>query len=250
MGRFAGGLLLGLVAGGAIIFFVFVGVPRAAKAPGIPIRPPDAQAPAGSAQLVLKPELFNAVLDTIFREIREPAFPLSISDQGHGAPHYEHAMLQQQPCDGQIRILREGSGVRTGLRFENGRVTVPLAFAGSYNSPIGCYPFTGWAQANFELRFDAAQQSVFGRVNVETVNLDGVNPLISGIVTPVVQNSINNRVNPILLLRGDQLAVELPVSASGGSFKARVSDVRAEVKEDALNLVVIYDFSGSAGLPG
>lgn len=248
MGKFIGGLVLGLIVGGVIIFFVFVGVPRASKTPGEPIRPPDSQGSPGAAQIVLKPDLFNAVLATIFREIKEPAFPLTIGAV-QSRTNYEYAALEQTPCDGQIHILPEGSGVKTGLKFENGRITVPLAFSGSYNSPIGCYPFTGWAQANFELRFDSAQQSVFGRVNVETVNLDGVNPLVSGLVTPIVQNSINTRVNPILILRGDQLGVDLPIAASGGNFRARVSDVRAEVKDDSLSLFVIYDFSGTPGKP-
>ena len=239
------GLVLGLVAGGAIVFFIFVGVPRASQMPGAPIKPPDERTASGSAQIVIKQDLLNSVLATIFREMKEPAFPLQIGaiPSGH---KYEYALWQQsQPCDGQLRILPEGSGVKTGLKFDNGRISAPLAFAGSYNSPIGCFPFTGWANANFEIRFDEAQQAVYGRVNVETVNLDGVNPLISGFVTPLVQNSINNRVNPILMLRGEQIGIDMPIAASGGNFRARVSDVRAEVKDEAVNLYVVYDFSGS-----
>jgi hypothetical protein len=53
--------------------------------------------------------------------------------------------------------------VKTGVRFENNRISAPLAFSGSYNSPFGCIEFKGWAQANLELRFDAEQRTVFGR---------------------------------------------------------------------------------------
>ena len=37
-----------------------------------------------------------------------------------------------------------------------------------------------------QLRFDRDSQSVVGQLNVETVNLDGVNPLVNAIVTPLV----------------------------------------------------------------
>jgi hypothetical protein len=109
---------------------------------------------------------------------------------------------------------------------------------------FGCVPFQGWAQARLDLRFDANQQAVYGVVNVETVNLDGVNPLVSGIVTPLVQNTLNSRVNPILLLRGEQIGLNVPVASAGGNLKARASDIRAEVKDDEVIFSVDYSFEG------
>jgi hypothetical protein len=97
------------------------------------------------------------------------------------------------------------------------------------------------------LRFDDAQQTVFGQINVETVNLDGLNPLISGIVTPIVQNVLNQRVNPIVILRGQQIALNLPIAATDGTLSARVKDVRSDIKENALNLYITYDFQGTKG---
>ena len=38
--------------------------------------------------------------------------------------------------------------------------------------------------------------------------------------------------------------VNLPVAAANGNLQAKVTDVRAEVKDRALNLYVIYDFAG------
>ena len=81
-------------------------------------------------------------------------------------------------------------------------------------------------------------------MNVETVNLDGVNPIFIGLITPIIQTTLNNRVNPIRIVDGRQLAVDLPVAASNGELKAGVDDVRAEVKDNMLNLFVIYDFNG------
>jgi hypothetical protein len=57
---------------------------------------------------------------------------------------------------------------------------------------------------------------------------------------------LNTQVNPIRLLEGRQLAVNLPIAASQGNLNAAIQDVRAEVKEDALNIDVIYDFAGAS----
>lgn len=232
MGRLLLGLVIGLLLGGALTFYLFVGVPQAATVPGSPIQPPDPNGlPPGTAQIVLRQQFFNDVLRTIFDEMNPPALPLSSTP-----PSPE--------CDGRITILREGSGVTTGISFADGRMSAPLAFTGSYASPFGCLNFSGWAQANFQMRFDAQTQTVFGQINVETVNLDGVNPIVSALLTPIVQSTLNTRVNPIQVVDGRQIAVNLPVVAANGNLQASVSDVRAEVKDNALHLYVIYDFTG------
>src|SRR5215204_5830068 len=231
MGRLVIGLLIGIVLGGALTFYFFVGVPRAAKAPGAPIKPPDAGGvPPGAAQIVLRQQFLSEALGTIFTEMNAPAFPLS---------------TPSGDCEGKITVQAEGSGVQTGVNFDNNRITSPLAFTGSYASPFGCVRFTGWAQANFEMRFDQQNQVVFGQINVETVNLDGVNPVISALVTPLVQSTLNTRVNPVRILDGRQIAIDLPVAAANGNLQAAVTDVRADVKDNALNLYVIYDFAGA-----
>jgi len=247
------GSLVGLILGGVLTFYLFVGVPRAAQAPGNPIQPPDASGtPPGTAQIVLKQDFFNEVLKTIFRDMNAPSFPLTLTGnrdtKTSESPSY--AMLQGGSCDGRIALLPEGSGIQSVLKFENGRIVAPLAFRGSYNSAFGCLNFTGWTQANLELRFDPAQQTVFGQLNIETVNLDGVTSLLSGIVTPLVQKTLNDRVNPIQILQAKQIALNLPIAATNGSMQANVKDVRSEIKDNALNLYVIYEFKGINTSPG
>lgn len=230
MGRLVIGLLIGLVLGGALTFYFFVGVPQAVIAPGSPIKPPDPNgAPAGSVQIVLPQAFLNDALGTIFTEMSPPAFPLTEATAD---------------CESKITILREGSGVQTGVSFDNDRITAPLAFTGSYASMFGCTRFSGWAQSNFAMRFDAANQVVFGQVNVETVNLDGVNPVVSALITPIVQSTLNSRVNPVKIIDGKQIAINTPVAAANGNLQAAVTDVRAEVKNNVLSLYVIYDFAG------
>jgi len=250
MPRILIGLIIGMLVGGALVFYFFVGVPRAGQNPGVPIQRPDATQPAGTAQITLKQDFFNQVLAVIFRDMNDPAFQLASSAPSND-PHIWQATFQSDICDGRITVLQEGSGVATAVRFENNQISAPLAFSGSYNSPVGCLNFTGWAQATLELRYDAASQSVFGQINVETVNLDGLNPILGGFVTPMVQTTLNNRVNPIAVLSGQQIAINAPIASAAGVLKANVQDVRAEIKDNALNLFVSYNFTGgpSSGAP-
>lgn len=229
MGKLITGLVIGLLAGGLITFFVFVGVPSAGGTPGVTVQPPDPNGvPAGTAQIVLREQFFNDVLDTIFGNMSPPSFDLGPKGGVE--------------C-GVLTVLREGSGVKTTMTFGNGRLEAPMAFRGSYNSPIGCVEFAGWANSAMDLRFDAATQSVFGHLNVDTVNLDGVNPIVNAIVTPLVQSTLNTRVNPIKLIDGTQVAIDVPIASANANLKAVVKDVRAEIKDNALNMFIEYDFT-------
>ncbi|HZH34375.1 MAG TPA: hypothetical protein VEX64_06005 [Pyrinomonadaceae bacterium] len=253
MGKFILGVLLGLIVGGALIFYFFIGAPRSAKAPGAPIKPPEAGGPPpGTATVVLNQQFFDTILGTIFRDINAPSFPLGGAAQNVESVDPKMTVFGlQQPagCESKITLKPEGSGVQTGVRLEEGKINAPLAFTGNYNIPfVGCTQFAGWAQGNLELRFDEQQQTVFGQINVETVNLDGVMPVASGFVTPLVQSSLNNRVNPIEVLRGQQIALNVPINAADGRLQAKVKDVRSEIKENALYLYVTYDFTGTRGL--
>jgi hypothetical protein len=248
-GTFLLGGILGLILGGAATFFIFVGVPRAVNPPpGREIQPPDPNGlQAGTASVVINQQFFDTVLTTIFRDMNAPAFPLRIARENEqtGISQPTSAAFQAgAACDGQIILKPEGSGVRTEVRLENGRINAPLAFNGSASLLGQCLQFSGWAQANLGLRFDEAQQTVFGQLNVETVNLDGINPIFGGLVTPVVQRVLNERVNPIVILRGEQVALSLPIAATNGTLNARVRDVRSEIKENALNLYITYEFQG------
>lgn len=230
---------------------MFGGAPRAAQPPGIAILPPDPNgSPAGTASVVLNQQFFDTVLTTIFRDMNAPAFPLNLTGQNTfdatAKPQYASFALQNSGgCDGKIVLQPEGSGVKTGVRLENNKISAPLAFTGSTSVLGQCINFAGWAQATLQLRYDETSQTVFGQINVDTVNVDGVLPVVSGFVTPIVQTTLNNRVNPIVILRGQQIALNLPISATNGNLTAKVKDVRSDIKENALNLYVTYDFAGT-----
>ncbi|MBA2379624.1 MAG: hypothetical protein H0V76_08635 [Blastocatellia bacterium] len=228
------GILFGLIAGVLATIYMIGGVSGINTPPGQPIQAPGPGAvPPATAQIVLGEAMFNEVLATIFRDMNPPVFALGGGDPQAGGD-----------CPSAITLVEEGSGVRSGVVFNGERLAARLAFTGSYNSMFGCARFTGWSPANLDLRFDAPTQSVYGQLNIETVNLDGVNPALSVLVTPMVQSTLNTRVNPIKILDGGQLAIDMPIAATNASLQASVQDVRAAVQDGALQLYITYNMGG------
>ena len=72
-------------------------------------------------------------------------------------------------------------------------------------------------------------------------------PALSGFVTAFVQGAINQRVNPLVLLRGQQMTLAIPVQAAGGTLQAQAREVHEEAKDGKLRLLVTYDFKGAKG---
>jgi hypothetical protein len=235
-------LLLGILLGGGAAMF-FMGAPAAKLAPGTAVRAPDQGGnPPATIVLGLEQSFIDAVMATTFSGLGTPTFNLSHAN--HETPEQITPALFQGGCSNSITLLAEGSGVKTGVQFHNGTVTAPMAFAGSYSLAGQCLQFKGWAQSNIRLQFDQAKQVVYGYVDVEGVNLEGVNPIANTFLTSFVQGAINQRVNPLVLVSEQQLSLAIPVKASNGVVKARAKDVRAEITDGALKLHLTYEFSG------
>lgn len=228
--RFILALLLGVLLGAAGVYLLLVRTSTPAPAPGQPIAAPDPNNPVpGTATVALPEPFFDALLGSIFADLGAPSFPLA---------------AQSANCANRLTIDPEANGVRTAVRFADNRVTAPLAFRGAYNAPvIGCQNFRGTAQANIDLRFDQNTQTLYGVLNVAGVNLDSAPLLPGNLITPIVQNALNERVNPIKILDARQLNLAVPVAAAGGTLRAHVKDIRADIT-DALRLYVTYDFDG------
>lgn len=243
-------LLLGALLGGAAVVF-FLGVPRARSAPGVQVKAPDAGGdPPGTVVLGLDQGFVDAVLRTTFSGLGSPTFNLGsiVGPQSSDSNIIPAAF--QGGCTNTITILPEGSGVATGVQFHNGNITAPMAFSGSYNLVGNCMQFKGWAQTSIRLSFDQDKQTVFGYVNVDGVNLEGVNPVANNFVTVFVQTAINQRVNPLVLVGERQLVLHVPVKAANGAVKAHAKDVRAEMLDGFLKLHVTYEFTGVKGEVG
>ena len=235
-------LLVGILLGGGAAIF-FLGAPPAKSAPGTAIKPPDQGAPPpATIVLSLEQSFIDAVLSTTFNGLGTPTFNLGRNNSGESLEQITPALFQGG-CANSITLLAEGSGVKTGVQFHNGTVTAPMAFTGSYNLG-GCIQFKGWAQSNIKLSFDQEKQTVYGFVDVQGVNLEGVNPITNNFLTVFVQGAINQRVNPLVLVSEQQLSLLIPVKGSNGTVKARAKDVRAEILEGSLKLHLTYEFTG------
>src|SRR5438309_6517416 len=234
-----GGLLLG-----AIATAYFLGAPKGQALPGVPLRPPDASGDtSGTVAVTVDEKFFDSLLNTIFRQLGPPQLKLSQNQNQNQDQLPLQPAAFQSSCSDVLVLNPEGSNVKTGVRFTGGKITAPLAFTGSYSVLTKCVQFKGTAKATVDLSFDQSRQTVFGQLNVEDVTLDDVPPLISALVTAFVRKTISEKLNPFEVLQVSQLNLSLNVQASGGSVKARVKDVRAEVQEAALKLYLTYDFS-------
>jgi hypothetical protein len=230
-----GGLLVGAISTG-----YFLGAPRGRAMPGVPVLPPASSGDtSGTVTVTVDEKFFDSVLGTIFRQLGPPQLQLSPNQ-----PQPQPSPAAAPNSCGDVLVLNpEGDNVKTGVKFTGGKITAPLAFTGSYSVLTKCMEFKGTAQATVDLSFDQQKQTVFGQLNVDDVVLDGVPPIVSNLVTAFVRKTISEQLKAFEVLQVSQLALSLNVQASGGSVKARVKDVRAEVQEGSLKLYLTYDFS-------
>lgn len=231
---FIAGLLIGVV--GALYFMG----PRSGKLSGLPVRPPDgATSNSGTVTVSVDEKFFDALLGTIFQKLGSPQLKLAQAPQ---LSPFQPAAFQNT-CNNVVVLNAEGGNIKTGVRFTGGKIAAPLAFTGSYNVLAKCIQFKGTAKATVDLAFNQEKQTVVGALNVEEVILEDIPPLVSTFVTAFVRQTIAVQVNPFEVLKVSQLALSMPIQAAGGSLKANVKDVRAEVQEGSLRLLLTYDFN-------
>src|SRR5207248_1025329 len=142
----------------ALVLFI-LGAPRAKPLPGVAVQAPDPGGdPPGTAIVTLDEKFFGALLASVFRDLGSPSFPLELTSLERGMTNDSTLMLlpaaMQDQCPDIVVITNEGSNVKTGVRFADGRIVAPLAFNGSKNILGGCVRFQGWAQASIQLSFD------------------------------------------------------------------------------------------------
>jgi hypothetical protein len=185
--------------------------------------------PAGEVVVVLGEEFLNSLLVAVASRPEPPSFPLS---KGGGG----------KKCESRVQLLPAAEGVRTGVRFADGRITAPVAFRGSYDAPlVGCLKFEGWADTAFQLEFNRERQSLGARVTVRDLKLKNVPvSLLGGGLTGLVQDAIDERVNPVEILRAEQLGARVPVTPTD-VLRLRAADVRHEVTGRELRLRIVYE---------
>lgn len=218
---------------------------------------------AQSAEVVvsLNERFFDTLLDAIFTNLKTPSFPIAengskfkvnslkspigVSSFGEIKQSIRNpkSKIQNSACDESIRLQREIDGVKTAVRFRDGKIYAPLAFAGSYNPPfVGCVDFQGYAETNIELEFDKQKQTLVGRAKVLNVVLSGTGGIGGGFITKTVQNSLDKKINPLPILSTDKLSFLIPVQNAGGALRMRATGIRTEIIAGALNVYIAFEF--------
>lgn len=217
-----------------------------------------ARAQQAEVTIQLNEQFFDALLDAIFKSATPLEFPLAQSDakfetqnsesfaasfaETSDATKRRSTAKREAACSETIRLQREIDGVRTAVRFRDGKIYAPIAFSGNYNPPlIGCLNFSGWAETNVELEYNAETQSLIGRARVLNVALSGTGGVGSGLMTRLVQSAIDKRINPIQILPLDKVSFIVPIQ-NAGSLRMKALGIRPEIANGFLNIRVIYDF--------
>ena len=195
--------------------------------------------PTAEATVTLSEQFFNAFLEAIYRNLKPPSAPLIITPSDKERTN----AAGQNACPDVIVLERENSGIKTAVKFEQGRIVAPLAFSGSYNSTLmGCIEFSGWADTRLNLEFDKARQTMTARAQVLDVHLDNVPSLANAPLAKIVQSAIDKKINPIEILHLEQLSARVPVAASGGALRLRAREVTPEIVPGVLHLHITYEF--------
>jgi len=186
--------------------------------------------PAGDVVVVLNEQFLNSLLEAVAAQPEPPSFPLSRGGE-------------EGKCPSRVTLLPEAAGVRTAVRFDGGRITAPVAFRGSYAAPlVGCLNFEGWADTAFDLAFDESRQSLGARITVRQLKLKNVpTSVLGGGLTGLVQDAIDERVNPVEILRAEQLGARIPVTRGGPELRLRARAVQHEVAGKELRLRISYE---------
>lgn len=207
--------------------------------------------PAQSAEVTiqLNEKFFDTILDALFNDSKPLEFP--IGSNILNSPNNPKSVLQNSfaanakpQCQEKITIMREMNGMRTSVRFRDGKIIAPIAFTGIYNPPlVGCLDFRGWAETNIELEFDRNRQTLFGRARVKNVQLGSVANLAGGLIARFVQSSIDKKINPIEILKTDKLDFIVPIEQTKSSLRLKANNLRYDVGENILNIHVNLEFS-------
>lgn len=197
----------------------------------------------------LNEAFFDAALESLFQGGIQLEFSIAQSK-----PDVENSLMKAayapsvalarpgNECSETIKIQRDMNGIRTAVRFRDGKILAPLAFSGNYNPPfVGCVAFSGWAESVIDLEFDQNAQRLIARARVLNVNLNGTGGVGGSVVAKLVQSSIDKKINPIELFQLNKLSFAVPVK--GSQLQMRAAGIRHELQNGAINVVVTYEFT-------
>lgn len=202
-----------------------------------------AQAQTADVKISLNEQFFDALLDSLFKNSAAPEVPLA-ENTGNKTPNPLITSFAETgiACPEVLRLQRQIGGVNTAVRFRQGKIYAPIAFTGNYNPPlVGCLNFSGYAETNIELSFDNQRQALIGRARVLNVNLSGTGGIGSSLLTRLVQSSIDQKINPIEIIKMNKVSFNVPIQ-NGGNLNMKAVDMRHQVNDGSLDIYVSYQF--------
>jgi hypothetical protein len=145
-------------------------------------------------------------------------------------------------CRETLTLLRELNGVRSAARFREGKIIVPLAFRGNYRPPlIGCVDFSGTAEAVVEPEFDAQGQRIIAKTKLTNVSLSGTGGIGGSLMAKLMQSSIDERINPVELIRLEKLSFLFPIQNTG-MLRLNAVGFRYTVQTGSVTFYIPYEF--------
>lgn len=192
----------------------------------------------------LNEAFFDSLLDAVFQNAPPIEFSIAANERDAAAEGrmVAFAPVANAACKEAIQLLRETNGVRTAVRFRDGKILAPLAFTGNYNPPfVGCVPFSGYAETVIDIEFDQPNQRVVARARVLNVSLNGTGGVGGSLIAKLVQSSIDKKINPIEIFTMDKVSFLLPIRKDI-NLRMKANSVRHEVTNGAMNIVIAYDF--------
>ena len=209
----------------------------------------NASGQSATVTVTLDEKFFDTLLNSVFHNFEPPEF--SVATAGAGKSRARENPIQPASfapeiaanCSQSVKILREMNGVRTAVRFREGKIYVPLAFSGNYAPPfVGCVDFAGWAEAYVDLEFEQKTQRLIGRVRVFNVNLNGTGGIGGSLIARMLQASIDRKMNPVEILTLDKLSFGVPVQGTG-RLRMNATGVRPVMGSGVINMHIDYAFS-------
>jgi hypothetical protein len=197
----------------------------------------------GDVTIILNEPFFDALLDAVFQNFGPPEFSIAQAGSKSTATTAGNSFAPAPYCTETVKLLRESGGVRSSVRFRDGKIYAPIAFSGEHAPPfIGCVEFAGWAEANVDLEFDRENQRLVGRVRVLSVNLNGGGGMGGSLIAKMLQSSVDKKLNPLEILRLDKISFVAPVPNSG-NIKMKAVAVKPTIDNGSLRVDVTYEFS-------
>ncbi|REJ78992.1 MAG: hypothetical protein DWQ47_05985 [Acidobacteria bacterium] len=193
-------------------------------------------------KVTLSEQFFDALFEAVFTKLEAPSVSLASSMDEIGGSGVGAGNGSNEVCKQAVVLKREIDGVRTAVRFRQGKIYAPIAFLGNYSPPlIGCIEFQGWAETNIELAYDRTKNALVGNARVLNVNLSGANGIGGNFIAQMVQTAIDNRINPVEIITMDKLSFNVPVREAG-NLRMEALNVRHEVRDKELDVIITYRF--------